>query len=577
MTKQTPSRHRCAIYTRKSTEDGLEQEFNSLDAQREACEAFIRSQSSLGWKLLPEYYDDGGISGATMDRPSLQRLLGDIRDNKVDVVVVYKVDRLTRSLADFARIVEVLDAAGASFVSVTQQFNTTTSMGRLTLNVLLSFAQFEREVTAERIRDKIAASKQKGMWMGGGVPLGYRAENRKLLVDEGEAHVVRYLFSRYLELRSVRALAKDANEQCFPRRGRRDDQTEMLDGSAGGSPAATRRFGRGQLYHVLSNPIYVGKVRHYEKVYEGEHQAIIDHETFASAQALLVEQAPARRTSTNSTDLHLLTGIHFDQDGNRLSSVHTKRGDIRYRYYVSSERTEGQGTTQASGWRLAAKTIEAVVEARFVQLLEDRHGLSQILQPLVPASDLARALMAAAALKATYKSASAPDRRAILRKLIQRIDLAPAKLTLHLDIAHLAKELIGRQLDRAETGDGDRMVKIECSFSLRRRGIETKLVLKGQNAITQSPDDGLVKLLARANTYIKQLTDGSGRSISDVAAANGIDRSDFSRALKLAFLAPDLVDRILNGSQPPELTAQKLSRLPELPHAWSKQRALLDG
>lgn len=185
--------------------------------------------------------------------------------------------------------------------------------------------------------------------------------------------------------------------------------------------------------------------------------------------------------------------------------------------------------------------------------------------------------MAAAALKATYKSASAPDRRAILRNLIERIDLAPAKLTLHLDIAHLAKELIGRQLDRAETGDGDRMVQIECSFSLRRRGIETKLVLKGQNAITQSPDDGLVKLLARANTYIKQLTDGSGRSISDVAAANGIDRSDFSRALKLAFLAPDLVDRILNGSQPPELTAQKLSRLPELPQAWSKQRALLGG
>ncbi len=270
-----------------------------------------------------------------------------------------------------------------------------------------------------------------------------------------------------------------------------------------------------------------------------------------------------------------MTGILFDQDGNRLRSVHTKRGDIRYRYYVSSERTEGQSTTQASVWRLAAKTIEAVVEARFIQLLEDRYGLSQILQPLVPASDLARALMAAAALKATYKSASAPDRRAILRKLIQRIDLAPAKLTLHLDIAHLAKELIGRQLDRVETGD--RMVQIECSFSLRRRGIETKLVLKGQNAITQSPDDGLVKLLARANTYIKQLTDGSGRSISDVAAANGIDRSDFSRALKLAFLAPDLVDRILNGSQPRELTAQKLSRLPELPHAWSKQRGLLGG
>ena len=203
-------RLRCAIYTRKSTEEGLDQEFNSLDAQREACAAFIASQVGLGWKLVPDRYDDPGFSGGSMERPALQRLLQDIRDRKVDVVVVYKIDRLTRSLTDFSRIVEVFDQAGVSFVSVTQQFNTTTSMGRLTLNVLLSFAQFEREVTAERIRDKIAASKKKGMWMGGVVPLGYRVENRKLVVHPEEAKTVRWLFERYLELKSVRALVEEA-------------------------------------------------------------------------------------------------------------------------------------------------------------------------------------------------------------------------------------------------------------------------------------------------------------------------------------------------------------------------------
>src|SRR6476660_3001945 len=288
--RKTPSasgkQMRCAIYTRKSSEEGLEQAFNSLDAQREACAAFIVSQKHEGWTVLPTLYDDGGFSGGTMDRPALQRLLGDIGTDKIDSVVVYKIDRLTRSLFDFAKIVEVFDAKGVSFVSVTQQFNTTTSMGRLTLNVLLSFAQFEREVTSERIRDKIAASKQKGMWMGGAVPLGYNAVNRKLRINAEEAKTVRLLFELYLKLGSVRQL----QDEC-QRLGLKTKRRTMLDGRHSGGTA----FSRGHLYLILSNQIYIGRIPHKGRSYDGEHEAIIDAETWDKVQARLAMNAGRKR------------------------------------------------------------------------------------------------------------------------------------------------------------------------------------------------------------------------------------------------------------------------------------------
>lgn len=309
----TAQRLRCAVYTRKSSEEGLDQEFNSLDAQREACAAFIASQVGLGWKLHPDRYDDGGISGGTMERPVLQRLLQDIRDRKIDVVVVYKIDRLTRSLTDFAKIVDVFDGSGISFVSVTQQFNTTTSMGRLTLNVLLSFAQFEREVTAERIRDKIAASKRKGMWMGGTVPLGYRVEQRKLLIKEPEASFVRSLFSRYLELRSVPALAAVVTREAVA--------TNARDAAMEAEPVRyTRQVGSGMLYKLLANPIYIGKLRHRDNVYDGEHDAIIDLDQFDQVQTLLASQAATPRGSSTHPDAQLLTGLLYDDTGDRMMS-----------------------------------------------------------------------------------------------------------------------------------------------------------------------------------------------------------------------------------------------------------------
>ena len=333
MMKRQPVRAlRCAIYTRVSTEHGLEQEFNSLDNQREASEAYIKSQAHEGWRCLPARYDDGGFSGGSMERPALQRLLGEIRSRRIDVIVVYKVDRLTRSLTDFAKLVELFDAHGVSFVSVTQAFNTTTSMGRLTLNVLLSFAQFEREVTGERIRDKIAASKKKGIWMGGVVPLGYRVENRALHIVEDHAILIRRLFTSYLELGSVSALKcrLDAAGLHVP---------ERIDGAGrrcGGKP-----FSRGHLYKILSNPIYIGQLSHKGKTYDGQHPAIVEQATWDGAQAQLASHAH-RRACRQLASAHLLMGRIQDDRGHAMTPTHAQKGSRRYRYYVSQAVLQGK-------------------------------------------------------------------------------------------------------------------------------------------------------------------------------------------------------------------------------------------
>ena len=345
------SRLRCAIYTRKSTEEGLDQAFNSLDAQRASCEAYILSQAGEGWVALKELYDDGGISGGTMDRPALQRLLGDVEAGKVDAVVVYKVDRLTRSLTDFAKIVDIFDAKGVSFVSVTQQFNTTTSMGRLTLNVLLSFAQFEREVTAERIRDKIAASKKKGMWMGGLSPLGYDSVERKLVINEAEAKTVRMLFGLYLKHARVKLVKQEAD-----RRGLRTKIRKPNNGRRRGGES----FTRGHLYKLLANPIYVGEIAHKGMRYAGEHQAIIDRETWDAVQEQLARNAVVRRCRSNAKAPSLLAGLLFDGDGIRMVPSHANKAGRRYRYYLSRTTTE-ESADADDGWRLPARAIEEVV------------------------------------------------------------------------------------------------------------------------------------------------------------------------------------------------------------------------
>ncbi|HEY3622102.1 MAG TPA: recombinase family protein, partial [Roseiarcus sp.] len=364
---------RCAIYTRKSSDEGLEQAFNSLDAQREACEAYIVSQRHARWTALPDMYDDGGLSGGTMERPALQRLLSDIKAGKVQIIVVYKVDRLTRSLADFAKIVDVLDAYCASFVSVTQQFNTTTSMGRLTLNMLLSFAQFEREIAGERIRDKIAASKAKGMWMGGNVPLGYAVKDRKLIVNETEAATVRMVFRRYAELGSVSLLEAELG---------RDGIVSKRREGAGGALSGGKRLSRGALYLMLQNRLYRGEVAHKDQIYPGQHEAVIDPELWQIVQDKLAANRQERSLAVGAEVPSLLAGLIFDSDGACLSPTHAVKKGKRYRYYVSTALITGSRTDYPKGRRIPAGDIEGLVLDRLRALFASGEEMSAAIAPL---------------------------------------------------------------------------------------------------------------------------------------------------------------------------------------------------
>ena len=346
-----PKPQRCAIYTRKSTEHNLDLEFNSLDAQREACEAYIKSQAHEGWRLVPDRYDDGGLSGASLDRPALQNLLADVRAGRITIVVVYKVDRLTRSLADFAKLVELFDQHGVSFVSITQSFNTTSSMGRLTLNVLLSFAQFEREVIGERVRDKIAASKRKGLWVGGPVPLGYRCIDKKLEIVPEEAEVVRTIFTRYLELGSMGALLTELDRQGI---------RTKINGRRDGRKSGGIRFGVGSLAHLLKNRFYIGEITYRGEVHRGEHEPILSRDLFEAVQAKRVANAVARQVRLRGSAA-ILTGRLFDDRGNRMSPTHANKRGVRYRYYVSHAILQNRKAEAGSIARVPAPEIETLV------------------------------------------------------------------------------------------------------------------------------------------------------------------------------------------------------------------------
>ncbi|MEA2895974.1 MAG: hypothetical protein QOJ84_1589 [Bradyrhizobium sp.] len=399
---------RCAIYTRKSTEHGLELEFNSLDAQRDACEAYIKSQASQGWKALPQHYDDPAYSGGNLDRPALQQLLKDIDAGRIDVIVVYKIDRLTRSLADFAKLVEAFDARSISFVAVTQQFNTTTSMGRLTLNVLLSFAQFERELSSERVRDKVAASRRKGKWTGGTVPLGYDAKDKKLVINKAEAETVRYIFKRYLELQSFAKLVEDLDRKGIVTK-RRDTKVTKYQG---GIP-----FTYGPLAHFLKNRLYAGDIGHKEKWFSGEHAAIIDRKTFDQVQKLL-ESRSAGRKATRSTSQALLLGKLYDDRGNRMSPSYSTKNGIRYRFYVSSALLRGQKDAAGSIARIPAAEIEDAVLAAL-----------KTHQQAVDASDsievLERVVVARSRLLITIASGDLPRQEIVVPWIAQQKDARP--------------------------------------------------------------------------------------------------------------------------------------------------------
>ncbi len=561
---------RCAVYTRKSSEEGLEQEFNSLHAQREACEAFIRSQRHEGWACLPQAYDDGGRSGGNMERPALQQLLGEIREGKVDVVVVYKIDRLTRSLADFAKIVEIFDAKGVSFVSVTQQFNTTTSMGRLTLNVLLSFAQFEREVTGERIRDKIAASKKKGMWMGGVPPLGYAVMDRKLIIIEREAETVCHIFRRYAALGSVRLLKVELETHCIAGKC----WTSASGRSWGGKPIA-----RGALYLMLQNRIYRGEIVHKDQSYPGEHDAIIDTALWDAVQARLGENAIERGTGVRVKNPSLLAGLLFDSEGHRMTPTHAVKKGRRYRYYVSRPLIVGARADIADGLRVPAAEIEQIVTNRIRRFLSEPASVFEILQAQPGEPMLQQRLMARAADRAGEWAGISPLRmRVILLAVVHRVDMHPDEVIIHLRPCRFAA-LLDDRLTATNPGtiDDEATLPLSHPVHLRRAGKEVRMVIDHTDpfAPPPKPDRALIRLVVRAHRFHDMLVKHRGGKFGDLAKSERLNRSYFSQLLRLAYLAPDITTAILDGHQPAGLTATQLIERADLPMSWREQRRTL--
>src|SRR5208282_5879404 len=501
---------RCAVYTRKSSEEGLEQDFNSLHAQREACEAFIKSQAGEGWRLLRTAYDDGGFSGGTMARPALQQLLEDIRQKRVDVIVVYKVDRLTRSLADFAKMVEAVDQHSASFVAVTQQFNTTTSMGRLTLNVLLSFAQFEREVTGERIRDKIAASKRKGMWMGGLVPLGYELHDRQLAVADSEAETVRHIFRRYCELGSVRLLKEELD---------RDGLHSKLRVARNGSRSGSHSFSRGALYTLLRNPIYIGEVRHKGTRYPGQHQPIIARGVWDRVQELLQLHTVRTIGRPNGSMRSPLVGKLFDETGERLTPSHAVKGNRRYRYYVSRSLLKGAGGSQtAQGWRIPAMEIEHNLAVALSKILQDRAALVRDLHHGLDVAKIKSILEIAEQWSARLRSQE--ESSDALASLIERAEIAKDGIRLSIRVP--------LQENGQSSIPGDTFFfKRHVPLQVRRRGIEMRLVVGG--GPDPKIDSAILKAVARANQWLTELLSGRSRSLVEIGKREGVGKRYVSR------------------------------------------------
>lgn len=530
----------CAVYTRKSSEEGLEQAFNSLDAQREACEAYIASQKHEGWHLVPARYDDGGFSGGNMERPALKQLMDDILAGKVNVVVVYKVDRLTRSLADFAKLVEQFDKMNVSFVSVTQQFNTTTSMGRLTLNVLLSFAQFEREVTGERIRDKIAASKKKGMWMGGTVPLGYDVRERKLYINEAEAATVRTIYNEFLRLGNVTGLREWLQA------------SNIL--SKGGN-----HFFRGPLYQMLRNPLYVGLIRHKKDTYPGEHEAILDRETWDKAQALLTENRQGKQRRPRTTKASLFTGRLFDEHGTPYTPTHAAKNGRRYRYYTSQaviRKTEKVETPP----RIPAPDLESAVTDRILDLLRTPEELLAAITEGGPQDQqhhFSAILKQAASVAATWPSRTPAEKDEFLKAVLESVRIHPKHVEIRIRVSPLIHQLRVTKSPISNT-DGEsavylqQTVSIKCPFHHVPQGRAIKLIVGNTQIAPEASRLAILKAIARARLWYEQLVDGTAPSVSQLAIMHNVSPRYINKIFRLASLSPQSIETLLTrpGSLP---------------------------
>jgi DNA invertase Pin-like site-specific DNA recombinase len=541
---------RCAIYTRKSSDEGLEQSFNSLDAQREACAAYILSQASEGWSQVPDIYDDGGLSGGTLERPALQRLLGDVAAGRVDIIVVYKVDRLTRSLLDFSRLVEAFDKAGVSFVSITQSFNTTTSMGRLTLNMLLSFAQFEREVTAERIRDKIAASKAKGMWMGGMPPLGYKPNGRTLTVVEEHAGLVRTIFRRYLDLGNVRLLQQHLVAQSIlsPRRV-----------TSTGKPFGGGPFTRGQLYLLLKCRIYIGEIPHKELAYPGQHDAIVDRQLWDEVQALLAVKLPRGKRAGYTRTSHPLAGKVTDAAGRSLTLTHTTRGQVRYWYFVAQNTAPGE-----PGMRIAAGELEAATAARLAEMFDDPLALASTSGLEVHAAQFGVLSNKCEAIAAELRSRS----RGPLSQLVQSVAVGERRLEISCDAS-----VIAELLDVTREEDAPPALPLTAHVRLAKSGRVMRLIQSDGATIAKQPLTSLIKPILQARRWWGELL--AGDDVTAIAKREGVCTSYVSRIVRLAFLSPRVVEAVLGGNQRVGVDRAMLTAPGALPSSWAEQARLV--
>ncbi len=520
---------RCAIYTRKSTEHNLDLEFNSLDAQREACEAYIKSQAHEGWRLVDAPYDDGGISGASLERPGLKALLSEIQAGKIDIVVVYKVDRLTRSLADFAKLVELFDRHGVSFVSITQSFNTTTSMGRLTLNVLLSFAQFEREVIGERVRDKISASKRKGIWVGGPVPLGYASVSKKIIIVQDEAETVRGIFRRYLELGAVRTLAADLDQSGIRTKRRTLANGQIIGGG---------RFGVGALSYFLKNRFYIGEVAYHGEIHQAEHEPILDRPLFEEVQALLAKNNVERQLKLKASP-SVLAGRIYDDRGNRMTPSHTRKNGVRYRYYVSNAVLQKRDKLVGSIPRIPAAEIEELVTRtlRTCYQLETGSALERNGDPL---DRLARAVVTPTAIEL---------------HVISRVSSVSSEPDTEED----------RSLHNQVRQPTILSVPWETTTFTAVKGL-VQAPAQSTAALKPESRDALLKAIAKARQWLDDLVSGRVATIGDIAHRENKVERHVRLLLPLAFVAPAFVREIVDGSAPAHLTVTGLAK--SVPHCW---------
>ncbi|OGI23543.1 MAG: hypothetical protein A2287_01750 [Candidatus Melainabacteria bacterium RIFOXYA12_FULL_32_12] len=531
---------KCAIYTRKSSEEGLEQDFNSLHAQREACESYIKSQQHEGWILVDKKYNDGGFSGGTLERPALKQLFEDIEKDEVNIVVVYKVDRLTRSLMDFAKIVELFDKHSASFVSITQHFNTTTSMGRLTLNVLLSFAQFEREVTGERIRDKIAASKKKGLWMSGSAPIGYKLKEKKLHIDSVNAKKVNTIFEKYLELRSVPELKRYLEDNSIKTK-------------------AGNTFVKGHLYRILQNRTYIGKIVHKGNIYAGEHKAIIDDVAFEQAQKILCENRIADKCSISSNNPSLLAGKIFDDRGNYMSPSHSNTRNRKYRYYISQALIQARKQEAGTVSKIPAGEIEAFVGNEIKNFLSNTKNIQQYIENY----DVNKQKDLLSGLKMLQAGINDKPNPVFIRSVLSKVILYKEKVDIILCKDQLIKALesiiYNTQFPEELKEEVDTPILLTKNIRISQTfKSKSMLIISDSKKQEVNINSQLVKAITKSYYWNNLILSGEVNNIKNIKKMENIPgHSYIYKILELRYLAPEIIEKILNGTQPRDLTCSK--------------------